>query len=165
MRGLEVHYSVDPDEYLGVVHRVDLSDLLAPAPELRALLGRLPGRKAVFTNAPRHHAEQVLRLLDLDGAFEAVFALEDLALRPKPDPAAYDAVTARLGVLARDCVFVDDTRANLIGARRSGMRTVWLAPERAFDEEVHHVITQLDELEHVLRDAGREPRSGGLGAD
>jgi putative hydrolase of the HAD superfamily len=157
MRGLEVEHAVDVDDYLGVVHRVDLSDLLAPAPEVRALLQRLPGRKAVFTNAPRHHAEQVLRLLDLGDAFEAVLTLEDLGLLPKPDPRAYDAVTARLGVEGADCVFVDDTRANLIGARRSGMRTVWLAPERRQDDEIHHVITALHELEHVLGDAPRRP--------
>jgi putative hydrolase of the HAD superfamily len=153
MRGLQMHYDVDIDDYLSVVHRVDLSDLLAPAPELRGLLQRLPGRKAVFTNAPQHHAEQVLRLLDLGDAFEAVFALEDLSLLPKPDPRAYAAVTSRLGVRGADCVFVDDTRANLLGARHVGMRTVWLAPEPTHDDEVHHVITGLDELEHVLRDA------------
>ena len=155
MRGLEAHYAVDVDDYLSVVHGVDLSDLLSPAPELRALLQRLPGRKVVFTNAPQHHAEQVLRLLELGDAFEAVLALEDLALLPKPDPRAYSAVTTRLGVQGADCVFVDDTRANVIGARRSGMRSVWLAPEPTHDDEVHHVITGLDELEHVLRDARR----------
>ena len=157
MRGLEAHYDVDVDDYLAVVHRVDLSDLLAPAPELRGLLQRLPGRKAVFTNAPQHHAEQVLRLLDLADAFEAVLTLEDLALLPKPDPRAYAAVTTRLGVRGADCVFVDDTRANLIGARRSGMRTVWLAPEPTRDDDVHHVITGLEELEHVLGEVKRRP--------
>ena len=151
LRGLELRYGVDPDEYLATVHRVDLSDLLSPAPAVRALLGRLPGRKAVFTNAPRHHADQVLRLLALDDAFEAVLSLEDLGLLPKPDHRAYTAVTARLGVAAADCVFVDDTRANALGARHAGMRAVWLAPEPAADPEIHHVITALDELEHVVR--------------
>ena len=155
MRGLEAHYELDVDDYLSIVHRVDLSDLLSPAPELRGLLQRLPGRKAVFTNAPQHHAEQVLRLLDLADTFEAVLTLEDFGLKPKPDPRAYAAVTTRLGVQGRDCVFVDDTRANLIGARASGMRTVWLAPEPAHDDEVHHVITGLHELEQVLREPKR----------
>jgi len=150
MRGLEIRYGVDAEDYLASVHHVDLSDLLEPAPALRALLGRLPARKAVFTNAPRHHADQVLRLLELGGAFEAVLTLEDLSLRPKPDPVAYRAVTTRLGVAARDCVFVDDTRGNLLEASRMGMRTVWLAPGPRHDAEVHHVITELHELEHVL---------------
>jgi FMN phosphatase YigB (HAD superfamily) len=64
-------------------------------------------------------------------------------------------VTARLGVTGAECVFVDDTRANLIGARGSGMRTVWLAPEQTQDDEIHHVITGLHELEQVLRDVPR----------
>jgi len=135
MRGLELRYGVDVDDYLATVHRVDLSDLLSPAPALRDLLGRLPTRKAVFTNAPRHHAEQVLRLLALGDVFEAVLTLEDLSLLPKPDLRAYTAATTRLGVDASDCLFVDDTRANLLGASRAGMRTVWLAPEPQADPE------------------------------
>jgi putative hydrolase of the HAD superfamily len=159
MRGLELRYGVDADDYLGVVHRVDLSDLLSPAPELRGLLERLPGRKVVFTNAPRQHAAQVLGLLALEDAFEAVLTLEDLGLLPKPDPRAYEAVTRRLGVEGGDCVFVDDTRANLIGARRSGMRTVWLAPQHQPDDEIHHVIAELHELEHLLRDWPRRSKT------
>jgi putative hydrolase of the HAD superfamily len=150
LRGLEARYDVDAEDYLSTVHHVDLSDLLGPAPPLRALLERLPGRKVVFTNAPRHHADQVLRLLDLAGAFEAVLTLEDLGLLPKPDPRAYRTVTARLGVEAASCVLVDDTRANLLGAARAGMRTVWLAPSPRADDDVHHVITDLHELEHLL---------------
>lgn len=157
LRGLEAHYSVDVEDYLAAVHEVDLSDLLAPAPGVRALLGRLPGRKVVFTNAPRRHAEQVLRLLALRDAFEAVLTLEDLGHRPKPDPRAYSAVTARLGVEAADCVLVDDTRANLVGAGRAGMRTVWIAPERHPDAGIHYVITELLELEQVLQDVRGRP--------
>ena len=150
LRGLELRHAVDADEYLAEVHRVELSDLLAPAPQLRGLLERLPGRKVVFTNAPRRHADRVLRLLELGDAFESVLALEDLELRPKPDPVAYRAATARLGVEAADCAFVDDTRANAIGATRHGMRGVWLAPERCREDAVDHVITQLHELERIL---------------
>ena len=151
--GLERQYRVDVEEYLAHVHQVDLSDLLAPEPELRALLARLPGRKVVFTNAPRFHADQVLRLLDVEGAFEAVLTLEDLDYRPKPDPHAYRAVTRRLAVAAARCTFVDDTRRNLLAARRTGMRTVWVTEERTEDPGVHHVISALHELEDLLGSA------------
>lgn len=154
--GLEQRYQVDVDAYLAHVHHVDLSDLLAPEPALLALLGRLPGRKAVFTNAPRHHADQVLRLLGARDAFEAVLTLEDLDYRPKPDPHAYLAVTRRLGVEASCCTFVDDTWQNLVAARRSGMRTVWITDERRRDPDVHHVISALHELEDVMASLRRE---------
>jgi len=42
----------------------------------------------------------------------------------KPDPRAYAAVTAGLGVAAPDCVFVDDQPRNVDGARRAGMQGV-----------------------------------------
>jgi putative hydrolase of the HAD superfamily len=150
LRGLEARYDVDVDDYLGHVHHVDLSDLLSPEPALRELLSRLPGRKVIFTNAPRFHAEQVLRLLALRDAFDEVVTLEDLAYRPKPDPHAYHAVTRRLGVEGAECVFVDDTRQNLLPARRAGMRTVWVAGTPAEDPDVHHVISDLYELEALL---------------
>lgn len=42
----------------------------------------------------------------------------------KPDPAAYNAIIAELDLRAVDCVFVDDQRRNVDGARAVGMTTV-----------------------------------------
>ncbi len=151
LRGLERTRSVDPDHYLRFVHDCDLSDLLRPDPELRALLLRLPPRKAVFTNAPRSHAAQVLGLLGIADAFERVVSLEDLGYLPKPDPAAYAIVLSQLGVGPEACCFVDDTRSNLVPASALGMRTVWKAPHAAADEHVHHAIAELAELEPFWR--------------
>lgn len=53
----------------------------------------------------------------------------------KPDPQAYAACQARLGVAAHDCVFVDDQRRNVDGAQRAGWQAVQLdvrAPALAF---------------------------------
>jgi putative hydrolase of the HAD superfamily len=159
MRGLMESYPIDPDEYLGHCHGVDLSDLLAADAELRALLLRLPQRKLVFTNAPRAHARQVLDLLGIADVFEAVLALEDLAYDPKPAATAYGAALQRVALPAADCVFVDDTHANVAAAARQGMRGVWLAPRHAprpapASDGVQHVVTSLHELESILADAG-----------
>jgi putative hydrolase of the HAD superfamily len=151
LRGLVLRHQVDQDEYLRFVHDCDLSDLLAPDPKLRELLGRLPPRKVVFTNAPRAHARQVLRLLRVEEVFQDVIALEDLDYLPKPDPAAYRAVLSRVGVPASACCLVDDTRMNLLPASALGMRTVWKAREARACDEVHHAISELDELEALWR--------------
>lgn len=42
----------------------------------------------------------------------------------KPDARAYALCVERLGVQAKDCVFVDDQLRNVEGARRAGMRAV-----------------------------------------
>jgi len=151
LRGLVLRHAVDQDEYLRFVHDLDLSDLLAPDPALRALLGRLPPRKVVFTNAPRLHARQVLRLLQVEEAFHDVVALEDLGYLPKPDPASYRQVLTRIGAAARACCLVDDTRANLLPASALGMRTVWKAKEAQSCDTVHHAIVELHELEALWR--------------
>lgn len=128
LRGLVVRYGIEPQDYLEQVHPTDLSDLLAPDPALRALLDRLPGRKAVLTNAPRRYARHVLELLALHDAFEDLIAIEDLALVPKPAPEAYARALARMGVAAGRCTFVDDTLANAAAGAAAGLRAVWLAP-------------------------------------
>jgi 2-haloacid dehalogenase len=42
----------------------------------------------------------------------------------KPDPAIYRLLLSRYGLAAEDCVFVDDSAANVEGARAVGMRAV-----------------------------------------
>ena len=43
----------------------------------------------------------------------------------KPDPRAYATCLQALDLPAGDCVFVDDQRRNIAGARAAGLQTVW----------------------------------------
>lgn len=45
----------------------------------------------------------------------------------KPDPAIYRLLLDRYGLMADDCVFIDDSRANVEGAARVGMHTIHYA--------------------------------------
>lgn len=152
MRGLLESFALDIDDYLAHCHGVDLSDLLAPDPRLRALLERLPLRKAVLTNAPRRHARQVLDLLGIADLMERVFALEDIGYVPKPAPSAFATATAELGVEPGACVFVDDMLASVRAAAGHGLHAVWLAPPDAepADDAEHHVVRDVHELETLL---------------
>lgn len=149
LRGLMANHAVDPDDYLEFVHRIELADLLAPDPRVLSVIERLPGKKVVFTNAARRHAARVLDLLGMAGGFEAVMGLEDLDYVSKPHPEAYAKVLARIGGRAIDCAMIDDNRANLVAAKRLGMRTVWVADPAPADESIDHVIASVAELEHV----------------
>lgn len=57
------------------------------------------------------------------GLFDAV-VLSGLAGVRKPQVQAYELVAARLGVRPARCVFVDDLRANVLGAAAAGMTGV-----------------------------------------
>jgi putative hydrolase of the HAD superfamily len=152
MRGLVERFALDVDDYLRHCHGVDLSDLLAPDPQLRALLERLPVRKAVLTNAPRAHAEQVLALLGVRDLMEDVLALEDIGYQPKPAPSAYATALGRLGVEADACLFVDDTLSCVRGAAAHGLHAAWVAPPGSAlpGDGAHHVIGAVYELEELV---------------
>src|SRR3546814_12665633 len=57
------------DLFLDYVHDIDVSPV-PPSPELDAALGRLPGRKLIFTNGSVRHAENVLNRLGVAHHFE-----------------------------------------------------------------------------------------------
>lgn len=130
LRGLMQRYAIDPAEYFDHVHSVDLEDLIAPDPALRALLAGIARPKWIFTNAPRSHAARVLELLGVGDLFEAVIAIEDLGYAPKPLPDAYRAAALAAGGDPRACCLVDDTHANAVGAARFGMHGVWVSHGR-----------------------------------
>jgi putative hydrolase of the HAD superfamily len=122
--GLIRHHGVDPENYLEYVHDVDVDSRLAPDPDLRTTLQRLPQRKVVFTNGSRQHAERVLAALGVADQFEALFDIRIAAYRPKPYPEPYRRVVASLGLPASRCVMVEDSPENLRTAKALGMRTV-----------------------------------------
>ena len=141
LAGLMREHGHDPEPYLAEVHDIDLSGVL-PAPLLSAAIGRLPGRKVVFTNGSREHARRVTGAAGLDGAFDALYGFEDARFVPKPEAAAFDAVFALAGLApARAAMFEDDHR-NLAVPHRLGMRTVLVGPLAAHPH-VHHQTEDL----------------------
>jgi putative hydrolase of the HAD superfamily len=152
LAGLAAEHSVDADDYLEYVHDIELADLLRPDPTLGVVLERLPGRKVVFSNASRAHAERVLGLLRLEKPFEIVIGLEDLCYVPKPNVSAFRSALERLGESAERCSLIDDLRTNLAAAKRLGMRTIWVAEgdTEVADETVDHVIANVREIERIL---------------
>ncbi|CAI5995461.1 unnamed protein product [Closterium sp. NIES-65] len=79
MAGLRAEgYAFDFDDWHAFVHGRLPYHLLKPDPALRHLLDSLPQRKFVFTNADRMHASHCLRLLGLEGCFDAVISFEEV---------------------------------------------------------------------------------------
>ncbi|MGH7821989.1 MAG: pyrimidine 5'-nucleotidase [Candidatus Binatia bacterium] len=154
LRGLMATHAIDPDEYLRYVHDIALEDLLREDGELRSILGRLDGRKLVFSNSSRVHAAKVLALLGIADRFDAIVTLEDLAYVPKPLPAAYVTVLARAGAAPAECLIVEDTLHNLVPARQMGMRTVWIGDPARPDPAADAVIARIHEIERVLEERG-----------
>jgi putative hydrolase of the HAD superfamily len=129
--GLEKHHGIRAAHFLAQTHTLPgLEGQVRMPPADRAALKRLPGRKFLLTNAPADYAKRVLTALDLASCFEGVIAIEGMRvfgeLRPKPDARMLRVVLARYKLPASRCVLVEDTVANLKGARKLGLHTVWM---------------------------------------
>jgi putative hydrolase of the HAD superfamily len=131
--GLIRHHGTDPRHFLWHTHQFpDLQRMVVSEPLLRHALRRLPGRKFVFSNAPVHYAQAVLRILGIRDLFDAVFSIERVRFRPKPDASGFLQLCRAHDLRPRRCIMVEDSLENLRTAKRLGMKTVWVAQaERA----------------------------------
>lgn len=128
LRGLMVEHKIAPQHFLDYVHDIDLTEL-APAPALADALQNLEGKKVIFTNADRRHAQRILEKLGLSHIFEAIFDIEDGGFVCKPEIAPYHTLLKQHGLAAdKSCMF-EDMQVNLVAAAQLGMRTVWLRHE------------------------------------
>ncbi|MFZ2853507.1 MAG: pyrimidine 5'-nucleotidase [Rhodocyclaceae bacterium] len=126
--GLMRHHGTDPDHFLWHTHQFpELQPMLVFERGVKAMLRRLPGRKIVFSNAPRHYAEAVLALTGIAGCFDAVYAVERLRFQPKPLAAGFRHLLRAERLNPKRCIMVEDSLPNLETAKRLGMKTVWVS--------------------------------------
>lgn len=126
--GLMRNHGTDPQHFLRETHQFpDLKRMIHFDKALLHVLRRLPGRKIVFSNAPRHYAEAVLDITGLERHFDAVYAVENLRFQPKPMPSGFRALLKAERLDPLRCIMVEDSLDNLITAKKLGMRTVWVS--------------------------------------
>lgn len=123
LAGLMAHHPIDPAEYLADVHDIDLS-ALPRDPALVQAVRLLPGRRIVHTNGSRQHAQQVVRHLGLEGAFDALFGIEDSDHIPKPHAHAFDRIMTQAGIDPRRAAMFEDSPRNLLVPAERGMVTI-----------------------------------------
>ncbi|MGH8745773.1 MAG: pyrimidine 5'-nucleotidase [Burkholderiales bacterium] len=131
LNGLMRHHGTDPRRFLAETHRFPgLADMVVHENALRHALARLGGRKLVFSNAPRHYVEQVLRAIGVARWFDAVYTIEDARFRGKPAAQGFHLLLRKHDIDPRRCVFLDDSLENLRTAKQLGMSTVWVSREK-----------------------------------
>jgi putative hydrolase of the HAD superfamily len=139
LSGLMRVHKIDPGPFLDYVHDIDLS-VLPEAPALAAAIGALPGRKLVFTNGSRRHAERVAEKIGLLHLFEDIFDIVTSGYVPKPDPACYRLFLERHGVDSAQAAMFEDMPHNLEAPHGLGMTTVLVRSACNDDHPVHREI-------------------------
>jgi putative hydrolase of the HAD superfamily len=129
MNGLMRHHGTDPRQFLRETHVFpELADMVIHENALKHALQRLGGTKLIFSNAPRHYVEEVLRGIGLARYFDAVYTIEDARFLGKPALHGFHVLLRKHHLDPHRCAFVDDVLENLRTAHRLGMSTVWVSP-------------------------------------
>ncbi len=123
LSGLMHVHKMLPEPFLDYVHDIDLS-VLPHAPELRAAIAQLPGRRLIFTNGSRRHAERVAEKLGVLDMFEDIADIVACGYVPKPEAAAFEGVVARHGIAPAEAAMFEDMPHNLEAPHALGMATV-----------------------------------------
>ena len=77
LAGLVRHYGTDPRKFIMATHEFpELADLVVRENALRHALALLPGRKVIFSNAPRHYVDGVVKALGIARFFDAIYTIE-----------------------------------------------------------------------------------------
>jgi putative hydrolase of the HAD superfamily len=152
--GLMLDHGVEPGDFADAYVEIEL-DALSHDPQLVAAIAALPGRRLVFTNADRRHAERVLRRLGLEQLFDDVFHIASFDYTPKPDPRAFARMCAEHAVEPRATAFFEDSERNLKPAAELGMTTVLVgaAAESSTAPFVHYRAPRLTPFLQSVRAA------------
>lgn len=155
LNGLMTEYpGIDSGAFLDFVHDIDRSTLAVDT-RLVAAIERLPGRRLVFTNGSRGHAEKTMLALGIAHLFDDVFDIVAGGFAPKPYRPTYDKFLADHGVDPACAAMFEDIAKNLEPPKALGMRTVLIVPKAgAGDHREEWEITRdvPPYVEHVTDD-------------
>lgn len=154
MNGLMTLHGIDPDDFLNKVHDIDYS-WVAPDPALGEAIRSLKGRKFIFTNGDRGHAERTARQLGILDHFDDIFDIVAAGLMPKPARETYDKFVGLHRVDTAHAVMFEDLARNLTVPKALGMTTVLIVPnnfEPTFSEIWERDVNEEDDVDFVTDD-------------
>ncbi len=113
----------------------------------KELINKLPGKKVIFTNAEKSYAKKVLKHLDMQDIFKEIYDFTWTGFRGKEDIKSYEKLLKELKTDAINCIMVEDTVRNLPPAKKLGMKTVLIKPNKInydfVDEQAENVLSWL----------------------
>ncbi|QEL64007.1 putative hydrolase of the HAD superfamily [Oryzomicrobium terrae] len=152
--GLIRHHGTDPHHFLWHTHQFpDLARMVVVEKQLKSALERLPGRKVLFSNAPRHYTDAILDLTGIAPYFDAVYTVERLRFQPKPMMGGFVRLLRSERLDPRRCIMVEDSLANLRTAKRLGMRTVWVSASSRQPPYVDATVRSACDLPRIMAGA------------
>ena len=125
LNGMIKNHKIDANEFLDFVHDINI-DFLEKDTKLSEELGKLNGKKIIFTNGSKKHAMNVTKRIGIDQHFDDIFDIVESDFIPKPAIEPYNKLVKKHKIDPNLCVLVEDIARNLKPAYEIGMKTVWI---------------------------------------
>ena len=125
LSGMIKHHNIDENEFLEFVHDVNL-DFLGKNEKLEKEIANISGKKIIFTNGSKAHADNVTKKIGINKLFDGVFDIVEANFIPKPSIEAYKKLIQKYKIEPQYCIFIEDIARNLKPAHELGMKTVWI---------------------------------------
>ncbi len=134
LNGMIKNHKIDASEFLKFVHDIDLSFLKRDS-QLEEQIKKIRGKKIIFTNGSREHAENVTKRLGIDSYFDDIFDIESADFIPKPSLITYKKIIEKYKIEPQYSIFIEDIARNLKPAYELGMKTVWIINDEPWAAE------------------------------
>jgi putative hydrolase of the HAD superfamily len=155
LRGLQINYNINAEEFLAYVHDLRLEKYIGPDQTLDRMLAGIPLSKVIFTNATEEHAWRVLTVLGVARHFERIIDVRSMGFKSKPHKEAYLRILDILEAQPGECLIIEDSLRNLRPAKEVGMVTVLVDGQA--DEAVDFAISNILQLGDILAKVETKP--------
>ena len=95
LNGMIKNHKINAHEFLEFVHDIDLNFLKEDKP-LRDEISKIKGKKIIFTNGSKAHANNVTKRIGINNLFDGVFDIVDADFIPKPSKEAYKKIVENI---------------------------------------------------------------------
>lgn len=147
LRGLIMHYSIEPEEFLTYVYGdIETRDWFKPNPGLCKALSKYGVCKYIFTNTPSEYARKIIDALGISYHFKDIIDIRAVGYISKPDTRAFQIAIDKVGNPAQNCLLIDDLLVNIREASRLGMTTI-LVSDTTISPDADYCIKRINELD------------------
>ena len=154
LNGLMKKHNINAERFLEFVHDIDYS-FLNKNEILNKELKKLTGKKIIFTNGSKKHAETTIEKLGIKDNFSVIFDIVDSDYIPKPDIAPYKKLISKNRIKCSESIFFEDIAKNLLPAHKLGMKTAWIENNDKYCKEGfdgYHIDFRVKNLTKFLED-------------
>ncbi len=131
---------INGNDFLQFVHSFPKHSFISHQPDLKVFLENLPGKKYIFSNAPKDYIIEILSILGIDSVFLKIYGIHSFRFHGKPSASSYLSVLRWIKAHPHQCILVDDMQVNCASASKLGIQTIWIDENQLYNDYYTEVL-------------------------